>query len=377
MGFWHTGYFEFHEPEEPRRWSEINDVKLAAPSFRCQECDVEFATRDELAIHEFEGHSASRPRLLLNGRECGRSRFSIITPTKPSDWTIKYARRVRINGRICSPRKACDLLAGSNSGVVSVVLEGEVSQQEFEFSFDIANEEDLDGIDDVFYTLIAGRLLSHNVIDGFISSTAKFVSGRKYRDGIANYLYGALAREHAGEVGVGSEIGAASYRRFFDDAVRELGRYNRGPAEAISGLVAFHYNHFGIALLKTRSPRIAQVSLRFAHLLEGHPGPAGAIPASPASSLDYVLSDSAIERIIRWCSIPLDGTAGQEVADLEGALGRVQPEDETKLRMVAAEHYLAAGEPAQGERHLAALRHSVALEKWIHSYRTRAEGRSE
>ena len=55
---------------------------------------------------------------------------------------------------------------------------------------------------------------------------------------------------------------------------------------------------------------------------------------------------------------------------MENALTRVQPTDAMKLRIVLAEHHLAAGEPDRGEKHLAALRHTRELEKWITRYRS-------
>ena len=299
---------------------------------------------------------------MLRGRECGRSRLAVITPTVPADWTLENTSAVRVNGRTCTEAEASIALSSAKTGVVSVVLEGEASEQEFEFAFSIANDDDLAAVDDGLSELIQGKSLTINAIEGFIRTTDRFDTGRRYRDSLANYFYGVLARERSSESGlVDSESDVAAYTHRFDDAVAELGRYDRPPAEAISGLVAFHYNHFDLALRKTRSPRVAQVSLRFAHLLKGQSSIGRIEQARDTASLDYILSDNEIERIIHWTSIPLDGTAGSEVAVMEDALTRVQPTDAMKLRIVAAEHHLAAGEPARGLRHLAALRHTTRV----------------
>lgn len=371
MGFWHTGYAEFHEVEEPRIW-----VRPAPepPSFRCPRCDSVFASRDDLAVHEFDGHATSRPQLMLHGRECGRSRLAVIAPTRASDWVIKNACSVRVNGRTCSDKDARKTLASSRSGVVSVVLEGEVSNQDFEFSFNIADDADLDGVDEGLHALIRGKSLTLNAIDEFIRSTDRFFTARGYRDGLANYFYGVLAREKSPESGLPFDADSGGYRRRFDEAVAELGRYDRAPAEAISGLVAFHYNHFDLALRKTRSPRIAQLAMRFARLLDGESSVDRIAPARDVATLDYILSDNETEQIIHWTSIPLDGSARVEVAEMEDALSRVQPTDAMKLRVVAAEHHLAAGDCNLGERHVAELRHSKDLEKWVAQYRQRLGG---
>ena len=58
MGFWHTGYMEFHEPEEPRVWSR---PKPKPPTFRCSRCDRVFDSTDDLAVHLFDGHPRRAP----------------------------------------------------------------------------------------------------------------------------------------------------------------------------------------------------------------------------------------------------------------------------------------------------------------------------
>lgn len=362
---------EFHEPEEPRAPSPREQKP---PTFRCPRCGAVFGSRDDLAVHEFDGHATARPQLLLHGRECGRSRLTIIAPTKADDWVIRNACTVRVNGRACTEVDARRTLSTARSGVVSVALEGEGSDQNFEFAFSIADIHDLDGVDSALYTLIRGKSLTLNAIDDFIRTTDRFATARGYRDSIANYFYGVLAREKSHESGLPSDTSSEGYSRRFDEAVAELGRYDRAPAEAISGLVAFHYNHFDIALRKTRSSRIAQVSLRFARLLDGQPSSERIVHNADTVSLDYCLSDNETERVIQWTSIPLDGTARDSVAEIEEVLTRVQPTDAMKLGVVAAEHYLAAGELSMAEKHLSKLRHARELEKWASRYRTRLGG---
>jgi hypothetical protein len=374
MGFWHTGYMEFHEQDEPRIKSEH---KPKPPSFRCSRCDRLFASADDLAVHQFDGHTSSRPILMLRGRECGRSRLAVIAPTIPSDWTFGNTSIIRVNGRKCTEAGASRALSSANTEVVSVVLEGHASEQEFEFAFSIANDDDLRGVDDGLSELIHGKSLTINAIEGFIRRTDRFITARRYRDSLGSYFYGVLARERSPESGLNEkDSNDAAYRRRFDDAVAELGRYDRPPAEAISGLVAFHYNQFELALRKTKSPRLAEVSLRFALLLNGQPGAERIAQAGNNTSLDYILSDNEIERIISWTSIPLDGTAGAEVVAMEDALNRMAPSDQMKVRVIAAEHYLSAGEPSRGLTHLAALRHTRDLEAWSARYQERVGDQS-
>jgi hypothetical protein len=57
--------------------------------------------------------------------------------------------------------------------------------------------------------------------------------------------------------------------------------------------------------------------------------------------------------------------------EIEAAIKDQQPTDALKLHIVAAEHYLAAGQPDDGRRHAASVRHSSFAERWATSYRDR------
>lgn len=369
MGFWHTGYMEFHEPSS--EWSGPRPAPRP-PEFPCSQCGRRFRTADDLAVHLFDGHVTARPILTLHGRECGRSRLSVITATTAEDWGFHCVRSIRVNGQLLDEDAAKSALTAAAGGVVSVVLEGERVNQEFEFSFSIADSDDLDGVDGELWDLIRGRALTRRTITAFIDCTDRYRTARRYRDGLANYLYGVMAREESAPIAALGG-GIPPYVARYDDAVSRLDLFDRPPAEAICGLVAFHYNQFDIALRKTKSPRVARAARRLASLLAGT-ATSSAVTVEHSVSLDYLLSDTVTERILTWCSIPFDGTAGPPVQQIESALLDQQPADELKLRVVAAEHYLAAGEPDEGRRHLRALRHSAVADRWVESFGNRLTG---
>lgn len=371
MGFWHTGYMEFHEPTG---WGDEPRPQPLPPTYPCGQCGQVFATSDDLAVHLFDGHITTRPLLTLRGRECGRSRLSVISTTKPEDWSFRNFRRIRVNGRSASEEEAKAVLSSAAVGVVSIVLEGERADEEFEFSFTIANESDLRGVDEGLHELVRGRSLTINSIEAFLSRADRFPTARRYRDGFANYFYGVLAREGSSESGLRrrNEGDLPAYTARFDEAVAALGEYDRPPAEAVCGLVAFHYNQFDLALRKTRSPRVSRVSRRFAFLLAGNAPERQDLSTADRTSLDYVLSDTETEKVLSWSSMPLDGTAEETVVQIEAAVNDQQPSDAVKLHIAAAEHYLASGRPEDGLSHVSALRHSTFADPWTASYRDRA-----
>lgn len=371
MGFWHTGYMEFHEPTG---WSSSAPYVPPAPQHPCDQCGAVFSTRDDLDVHLFDGHATARPILTLRGRECGQSRLSVIQPTAPDDWGVRNATGAVVNGRSVSLDSLGAALSRARSGVTSVQLVGARAGQDFEFAFSIADEKDLEGVDLRLVELIEGRSLTIHAIDQFIERSKRYESARSYRDGLTSYLFGVLARERSVDSGLLTKSGEQPvYVAKFDEAVATLGNFDRAPAEAVCGLVAFHYNQFDLALRKTRSPRVARAARRFACLLAGAPSDdLGSIAGR--SSLDYALSDSETEQVISWCCVALDGTARDAVSDMEAAIDNLEPSDQVKLHITAVEHYLTVGAADRATEHLAALRHSRAAESWISSVRDRMEG---
>lgn len=377
MGFWHTGVMDHLEQYVQDPFDTGRPYKPMAKVHICSKCGRDFGSEDDLAVHNFDGHPTSRPRMMLRGRECARSRSSVIDRSDPADWSFLDCRFIAVNGQEMDPSTAAEFLSKADRGVVSVTLAGDAADQRFEFSFAIADPVDIDGVDQKLYEMIKGRKLTIDSIEAFLDAAQAHESAHRYRDGIANYLYGVLAREGSSESGLlhQSNGDRPAYLEKYDEAVVLLGDFDRAPAEAICGLVAFHYNQFDDALRRTRSPRVARASRRLAVLLGGGVPDEDETVLPDNVSIDYLLSDALTERVLRWCCTPLDGSsvAAETVAELEDGLAAQEPADQLKLRLIAAEHYLRAGETEQGRAHYRELRHNSVVAKWADLYGTRLE----
>ena len=362
MGFWHTGYFEFHEPEQPPL------VRAPArPSYVCLACGAAFFSGRDLDVHEFIDHVRQRPTLILDGREVGRTRLYVSRKTMAEDWAFRSADSVVLNGESFPPDIAADVLASKKSGFADVVaLNGDV-RQEFQFEFALADASDLQAIDEALYSLIKENAWGRASIDTFIMRGKRHPSASRYLNGIASYLYGVLAREELADVGGDPE----KYEARYDSAVKILGEFDRPPAETICGLVAFHYNQFDRAMAKTTSTRVSDISRRFKLLLQGKAVSTTGLAGPDHSELDAALSDSTVERVLRLCAIPLDGGAEAIVADAISDLAAQRPSDQLKLRVVVAEHYLAAGGHSDARAHADEVRHSSVAENWYAGFRSR------
>lgn len=310
-----------------------------------------------------------RPTLILSGRAVGHTRLYISRETLADEWVFRDTDSVSVNGELFPPDIAAKALAAKRAGFADVVATNTDVRQEYQFEFGLAEAIDLQGVDEALLSLIRGNEFGLDSIDTFIMSGKRFASASRYLAGIANYLYGVVAREENSDAQGSPE----KYEGRYDAAVRILGEFDRPPAEAICGLVAFHYNQFEHAMSKTKSARVSDVSKRFTALLLGRAASHDGLVDTSLSELDAALSDSTVERTLRLCAIPLDGSAELEVAEAISDVRNQRPYDQLKLRVIAAEHFLAAGDFAGAREHADEMRHSSITEDWYTRFRTRLE----
>ena len=95
MGFWHTGYMEFHEP------LGLGGAvfKPAPPRFPCIHCGKIYASLDEVRNHRFEAHPLHRPVMFLQGRELGTHPVRITRRISAADVQIADCDRVFLNSQ--------------------------------------------------------------------------------------------------------------------------------------------------------------------------------------------------------------------------------------------------------------------------------------
>lgn len=371
MGFWHTGYLEFHEPTAD---PDLVSWEPMPPSYPCMVCGVEFATEADRHVHTFEGHPTQQPVLVLNGRECGRRRLTITYRTQSTDWVIKNADTAWVNNQATSVVDAVQRLVESRAGIIDVTLGNGKVVSDFQFEFALAEMQDLEGVDSVLEDLIRGADLSAESIDTFIMRAKRYATAGRYCTALADYLYGVVIRESdTSDRHVHFPLDRGAYADRFDSAVNILGTFDRPPAEAICGIVAFHYNQFAHAMTKTRSQRVAHASMRFEELLRGGHCNRGGLAPVQHGRLDHALSDGSMEQVLRWSSMPIDGTAPSSVVEgLVESLDRQHPLDQLKLHLVAAEHFLSAGDRRSAAEHADSIRYGPTAH-WYTEFRSRLE----
>ena len=234
MGFWHTGYMEFHEEVG------LGDFVPQPTTYRCPNCDFECESGFELRTHQFEEHPSARPRLFVRGTEIGYTTHTVVHPLLVDDVLADSCSSARVNGQKVPVDSLGDVLASLWQGPAEVVLFGDQDEARFLIDFKVADEQELAMVDQCFEKLARGKILNIQAIEAFISETQQLSTTAQYVDGICDYLYGILAKEGSGE----SYLTFKEYSERFNRSTERLGQFRRNVSDVICGLVAFNFNQF-------------------------------------------------------------------------------------------------------------------------------------
>lgn len=357
MGFWHTGYMEFHEPVGLDERVDVPHVSIVCP--QCHEVLDEIY---DLRTHIFERHPTRRPSLYLRGREIGAHPMRIARALTVGDVATINCDRALLNGVGVPVGELPQVLASSRSDVIKLTLfHAEVSSS-YTLDFRIASNSDLRGIEIEFRKLVAGRRLDVRAVEGFISATEQFGTAIGYSDGICCYLYGILAKERAPD----TTLPYAAYEGRFSSAAEALAPYDRVLSVAIRSLIEFHFNHFADAFRLAPESVVGMASCQYQHWLSGQaPTERSRLDVGVRSTgVERMLTDLETDRIVGWV-LRAPHTLAAELPEIESMLKREIAEyDRVKLRILLAEAYVVIDDRTSALRHSRALRNLTGLGNW-------------
>ena len=366
MGFWQTGYKEFHEP---------TGLDLSAPreptSFTCDRCGECFSSATARDDHRFEAHPKHKPVLIVQGRELGAQRLKITRTLSLSDVRLD-CDRAWLNHREIP---ACELptaLAGCGTpDVCRICLRKDSIDTSFELEFSIASDQDLARVEARFDDIARRSRLDSRIIYEFIGTKSDFGTAIGYCDGICGYLYGILAREQRS----GSTLEHKDYVRKFNNAAETLAGYDRPLARTIGSLIEFHFNHFRESAALAPESRVGRTSERYMRWIHSDPNlrpsgegkppaPSATHHTPPMRSLDRSLTDAVTEEIICWSMRRLPDLAA-DADHIEACLSNdLTVYDNAKLRVLLGEYHATHGKRGHALMHAQSLRHVAPFEAW-------------
>ena len=292
MGFWHTGYAEFHEEVG---LGDIQVTDTPVHRFCCDQCEAVFDSLEKLRTHRFEKHPIDRPCLLIRGVEVNAQPLVINTPLSPSDVTVLSTKDVVLNGQSLASSSLGEHLSRFPSGTARIVLSGDLSQTPRMLHFKIATANDLAGVEQAFMSTAADGRLDRRAIEQFISAAKQFPTAEEYCNGICEYLYGVLAKERFSAVDVPYD----RYRDKLNSSRKILHDLHRPLARQILGLIDFNFNLMRSVIHRDLTSRVGFAAERLRAWGNGDLAPAPR-SATQQTGIDRALTDADTEAIIAW-----------------------------------------------------------------------------
>ncbi len=358
MGFWQTGYMEFHEPVGLDGF----EYSPSPPTYPCLHCDRVCGTADELRQHRYEAHPLRRPPLYIRGIEVGSEPRRITRRLREEDVRAEGVDIAVVNGREMRVETLAAFLTQVSIDVCRVTLRKADISTDFTLDFCISEEDDLLGVEAEFRRLVGHARLDTRALEDFISDCRPFTTATRYCDGICSYLYGVLAKEESPD----SSLRPGSYTSKFNSAARELSAYDRPIGKQVCALIDFHFNHFAEAKRRAPQSRVAHASARFA-APTARTTSCQPPTTNPAIYLEQLFTDWTTEQVIRW-AIRDAASLAPEIDDMQSCLSRSKQEyDKVKLSFLLAEAYGAAGHVDQASRLARSLRNIREFAPWAES----------
>lgn len=302
MGFWHTGYAEFHES------SGLDGFVYSPPPparYVCEHCSASFAELEELRRHRFESHPLRQPALWLRGRAVGALPCVLFSALQPGDVFVEDTDACTLNGQAVEVHGLDSKLVRMSREFVELELSNSSAVTRCVLDFRIVKEEHLSAVEDAFLRMARDRALTLDSLSRFIQDCRAYQDAMPYCDGICHYLYGVMAKEKSADSGLRHR----QYVERFLKASEELAGFDRPLARSIRALVAFHFNHFEDAeLLAPVGGVLHQAAGAFAGLLQGLPWHyEAAFSPSTSCVVENLLTDQETLQVLNDASHGLIG----------------------------------------------------------------------
>lgn len=362
MGFWHTGYLEFHEPTG---LSEIYITPMPVCP-RCQKCGQEFPDFDALTLHRFEMHPYLQPALLIDGVEFVATRHTISKKIKAENIRFTNTNSCWFNGEQVTTNVLPERIAAARQKFISVRLKNDAGAVDTNYDLDICIPEknDIIEVEKRFFELSSAGNLNVISINNFIQVTRDFPSARSYVDGLSMYLYGVLAKDQRGDTSLTREEGRARMTA----ALQLLARFDTSLSVVISQTINFNLNAFNDGLVLQNSPRLARVMQRFWYLLHPNENLRVFPDETEVARSKHVPLDVCTNQLIEW-SLLSSSSIVEKRKELEKTLSDDNwiPDDRFKVQILLVDALNNEKDVKGCSDHARRLRHHAQWGKWAES----------
>ncbi len=296
-------YLDFIDPGNSGgsiRIPEMPPFKPLPIVYRCSVCSEEFSKQDELFKHRFENHPFRRPALILRGMEITSPREIVTKPLVAEDIVFANANLFKINGKDYEKLQFVNLLTKQTQGILVVSLANDGVETTYEIELAIPDSDEIKNVECLFFSLLGKEVVDLSRIDAFIDSTEHLLTAKRYIDGLANYLYGLLAKDQRG----GTHLEQHEYRSKYNMALDTLKTFETPLSLVICAIINFNQNVFIYSDSSSPVSKLNQVMNKFFCFVHDEKFEYSSLRTG--SDFSSVPLDSYTDRLIKWGMMNLD-----------------------------------------------------------------------
>ena len=213
-------------------------------SHRCPECAAEFLSEVDLGDHLTTEHPIPQPHLILGGIRVPRN-WVIRQPVDSTALQIMNTTEVDIgiNGaplRSASPTALRQILDGTREAVLELHLRTRGAFHRYDIRILVPEEEELRHLESEFMTRLARDDVTVSDVRRFDEAISVGPGAREYASALADYVYGMLAKDGAGQ----TTLPFAAFPDKLKRSLGILGAFERPLATAVASCIRFNLNDF-------------------------------------------------------------------------------------------------------------------------------------
>ena len=258
----------------------------------CPECHAEFSHDVEVGEHLTTQHPILQPHVLLGGTRIPTN-WIVRQPVTTATFRIMNATEVflGINGnplRPTSSDEVRELLVQTSDGVLELHLRNRSASQRYNIRVLVPEPDELRRVDAEFAANLARTDVTVSDVRHYGDILSVGPAAREYAAALADYVYGVLAKDGAGQTTLVFEAFVSKFKQSLD-IVRA---YDRPLATAIASCIRFNLNDFqgtyrpcGVQVLDRAHQIFQQLSLGNAPRLS-HEKPHQATVQTPLCPID-------------------------------------------------------------------------------------------
>ena len=252
-------YLDHIDPGNSGGSVQIPDTRVSV-SFKpviypCSICSMIFKDQESLSDHRISEHPIKRPMLLIKGEPLRKDEITVRSAMAAADIEFSDVDEIYVNDqKVNSHSKLKEWLCSATPLSFQLKLVNRNFPVECRWSIDIAEEQELDAVDEQFYSAFGNGLEISQSFSLFNERVAGFSSAaRNYAAGLSCYVAAVITKDQL----AGATLAYEKYGHKLGEAMDILVDYpSRRLASAIFSIAEFMQNNFTLQRADSSLPKL-------------------------------------------------------------------------------------------------------------------------